>query len=332
MSMLKNKIVIFILFLSDLLLTGCYYQEADTSDAWIVSEEQMDSISFYTTHHYTHNYNFLVTADSLSLIVQHPTELLSGMLVDTTVVVFDNRIVVADIITLSADSVDSVWVKVARDDFTMGWVREKEMLPKVSPDNPISRFIVFFSDTHLLIMLAFLVLVFGAYTIRLLLKHKARIVHFNDIPSVYPTLLAILVATSAVLYSTIQIAAPDSWRHYYYHPTLNPFAVPFHLGLFLISVWSLLLIALAAIDDIRRHLSFAEAFLYVLGLMGVCAIDYIVFSISTLYYVGYPLLIAYVAFAILRYVRHSRTIYLCGKCGEKLHAKGICPHCGAVNV
>jgi hypothetical protein len=52
-----------------LLLSSCYHQEPETSDAWIVTEEQMDSISFYTTHHYTQNYNFMVTADSLRLIV-----------------------------------------------------------------------------------------------------------------------------------------------------------------------------------------------------------------------------------------------------------------------
>ena len=215
---------------------------------------------------------------------------------------------------------------------TMGWIHEQQMLPGVAPDNPISQFITFFSDTHLLIMLAFLVVVLAAYTLRMAYRHNARIVHFNDIPSVYPMLLAILVSASAVFYSTIQLADPDSWRHYYYHPTLNPFAVPLHLSLFLISVWAMLLIAIAALDDIRRQLSFTEAILYCLGLMGVLAIDYVVFSISTLYYIGYPLLIAYVAFAIYQYVHHGRAVYICGQCGATLHQKGKCPHCGTVNV
>jgi hypothetical protein len=140
------------------------------------------------------------------------------------------------------------------------------------------------------------------------------------------------VAASAVFYSTIQLVAPDSWRHYYYHPTLNPFAAPLHLSVFIISVWGLLLISLAAVDDIRRHLSLAETILYGLGLMGVCAINYVVFSISTLYYVGYPLLVLYIFFAIRQYMRKSRATYLCGHCGEKLYHKGVCPHCGSVNV
>ena len=292
----------------------------------------MDSISFYTTHHYTQNYNFLVTADTLWLICQQPSEVLSDMLVDSVAVVRDDRLVVADIMTLSQDTIDSVWVQVARDQMTIGWIHEQQMLPCVAPDNPISQFITFFSDTHLLIMLAFLVVVFAAYTLRMAYRRNARIVHFNDIPSVYPMLLAILVSASAVFYSTIQLADPDSWRHYYYHPTLNPFAVPLHLSLFLISVWAMLLIALAALDDIRRQLSFTEAVLYCLGLMGVLAIDYVVFSISTLYYIGYPLLLAYVAFAIYLYVKNGRAVYICGQCGGTMHQKGKCPHCGTVNV
>ena len=323
---------IYIIGMLGLLLGSCYHQASDTSDAWFVTEEEMDSIAFYTTHHYTQNYNFLVTADTLWLIVQQPSEYLSGMWVDSIPVVYDNRLVVADIVTQPSDSVDSVWVQVARDQNTIGWIREKQMLPGVAPDNPISQFITFFSDTHLLIMLAFLVVVLAAYTLRMAYRHNARIVHFNDIPSVYPMLLAILVSASAVFYSTIQLADPDSWRHYYYHPTLNPFAVPLHLSLFLISVWAMLLIAIAALDDIRRQLSFTEAILYCLGLMGVLAIDYVVFSISTLYYIGYPLLIAYVAFAIYQYVHHGRAVYICGQCGATLHQKGKCPHCGTVNV
>ena len=292
----------------------------------------MDSISFYTTHHYTQNYNFLVTADSLHLIVQQPSELLSEMLVDTIVVHREDRLVVADIMTLPSDTIDSVWVQVARDQMTIGWIHEQEMLPGVAPDNPISQFIIFFSDTHLLIMLAFLVLVFAAYTIRMLYRHNARIVHFNDIPSAYPMLLTLMVSASAVFYSTIQLADPDSWRHYYYNPTLNPFSVPLHLSLFLLSVWAMLLIAIAAFDDIRRQLSLSEAILYCLGLIGICAIDYVVFSISTLYYIGYPLLIAYIIFAVYQYLHKGRLIYICGNCGEKMRHKGTCPHCGTLNV
>ena len=321
----------FYLFIFLLFLTSCYRQEVQTSDALPLTEAQMDSISFYSTHHYTQNYTFLVRADSLGIIVQIPSETVSGMLVDTTMVKRGDRLVVADIVTMPADTIDSVWVQVARDALTMGWIHESELLPAVSPDSPISQFIDFFSDTHLLIILAFVVVVAAALTIRSLSRRNAKLVHFNDIPSFYPTLLALLVAASAVFYSSIQLFNPSSWRHYYYHPTLNPFTVPLHLGLFLASVWAMLIVAIAAIDDVRRHLPTADAFFYVLGLVGVCAVDYVLFSISTLYYIGYLLLAAYIVFAVVRYFRTVRPRFRCGQCGASLHQKGICPHCGALN-
>jgi len=314
-----------------LLLCACYSQEQQTSDAWELTEQQLDSISFYTSHHYTQNYNFLVKVDSLRLIAQHPTEAVNGLPVDTIVVYHGDRIVVADITTMPTDSLDSVWVKVARDQQTIGWLHEREMLPAVSPAAPISQFIDFFSDEHMLIFLAILALVLAVFVIRRLMRLGARMVHFNDIGSFYPTLLCLFVATTAVFYSTIQLFAPDSWRHFYYHPTLNPFVVPLHLSLFLLSVWAMCIVAIAAVDDVLHQLSLGDALFYFLGLAGVCAICYVVFSVSTLYYIGYPLLVAYYVFALWKHIRHNRTQYLCGNCGARLQAKGRCPHCGAVN-
>jgi len=324
--------VLFTCLLALLLtFTSCYRQDVQTSDALPLTEAQMDSISFYSTHHYTQNYNFLVRADSLQLIVQIPSEAVSGMLVDTISVRRADPLVVADIITMPTDTVDSVWVQVARDAATIGWIHESELLPAVCPDNPISQFVDFFSDAHLLVILAFVVVVAAAFVIRLLTKRNAKIVHFNDIPSFYPTLLCLLVAASAVLYSTIQLFNPASWRHYYYHPTLNPFTVPLHLGLFLAAVWAMLIVAMAAFDDLRRHLAPADAFFYALGLVGVCAVDYVLFSVTTLYYVGYPLLLAYIVFAAARYFRTARPRFHCGQCGAPLHKKGLCQQCGALN-
>ena len=51
-------------YLFTLLLSSCYNQGPLTSDAWDLTKQQIDSISFYTTHHYTQNYNFVVTGDS----------------------------------------------------------------------------------------------------------------------------------------------------------------------------------------------------------------------------------------------------------------------------
>ncbi len=320
-----NKGIIYILTI--LILMSCYKPTSKTPDAWDLTKQQQDSISFRTTHHYAQNYNFVIRADSLRISCRQPDELPF----DSVVIHKDERIVVAGFMMMPHDTIDSVWVKVARDQATQGWIRECHLLPAVSPDDPISWFIDLFDDVHLLIFMAFSVAVAAAYGLRMLLKRKARIVHFNDIPSFYPTLLALLVATSATLYSSIQLFAPESWRHFYYHPTLNPFALPPHLGVFIASVWSILVVGLAALDDIRRNLYRGESVLYACGLITVCAMCYIIFSLTTLYYIGYVLLIAYYVYAIRCYFHHSHGYYLCGRCGERLNKKGVCHACGALN-
>lgn len=301
-----------LLFLA-LLLCGCYNRGPITPDAWDLTRQQLDSISFYTTHHYTQNFNFVVTGDSLVVVAQQPEDMAvpdvvsveiqteSGEYHKDSITLFRNeRIVVADIKTVPSDTIDSVWVKVARDQLTFGWVHESELLSKVSPDDPISQFIDFFSDAHLLIFLAFCVVVVAAYGIRRLLRRGAKIVHFNDIPSFYPTALCLLVASSAVLYSSIQLFGAETWRHFYYHPSLNPFALPFWLGVFVSSVWAIVIVAIATVDDVTRQLPLGASILYLSGLGAICAVCYVVFSITTLYYVGYPLLIAYYVFAFRR--------------------------------
>ena len=319
-----------ILSISQFLLS-CYNRGQLSPDAWDLTEQQLDSISFYTSHHYTQNYNFLVRADSMPIIQQIPAEAVSDMLVDTLMVYRDEHLVVADITTVPADTIDSVWVKVARDQMTFGWIHERDMLAAVSPDDPISQFIDFFSDAHLLIFLALVVIVVAAYVYLKQMRRQAKLVHFNDIASFYPTLLCLLVGASATLYSSIQLFGPEKWRHFYFHPTLNPYAVPFSLGLFLVSVWAILIVAVAVLDDVRRQLPLGEAILYLLSLGATCAVAYIVFSVSTLYYIGYPLFVAYVVFALWAYYRRPRPRYLCGRCGGLLFEKGTCPHCGAQN-
>lgn len=303
-------------------LASCYNHGQQTPDAWSLTEEQIDSISFFTTHHYTQGYNFVVGADSLFLSNDNG---------DSVKVVRNDRLVVADIDIQPQDSIDSVWVKVARDQLTIGWVRESEMLRSVSPDDPISQFIDFFSNSHLLIFLAFIVMVGAAYGLFRLSRRNAYIVHFRDIGSFYPTLLCLLVAASATLYASIQMFGPETWRHFYYHPSLNPFTLPPVLGLFVSSVWCILIAAVAVVFDLYRRLPWGDAVLYLGGLVAVCAVDYVVFSLTTLWYVGYPLFVAYVVFALWRYHHVFRDSYLCGNCGSPLSTKGVCPNCGAMN-
>lgn len=319
----KNKIIMMLF--AALLLTACYNHRQRTPDAWDLTRQQIDSISFSTTHHYTQNYNFVVNAPSLPL-----ADALPETAFDTLYVTKGERIVVAEIETVPTDTIDSVWVKVARDQYTQGWIRECDLLQGVSPDDPISQFIDFFSDAHLLIFLALCAVVGAAYAIRLM-RHNAYIVHFNDIDSFYPTLLCLLVASSAALYATIQTFWPESWRHFYYHPSLNPFSLPAHLGIFTAFVWAIIIVSIASVEDVLSRLQPAEALLYLAGLAAVCAVNYVVFSIFTLYYVGYPLLLAYIIYALWRYFRFSHYRYRCGQCGKPLRHIGVCPHCGTEN-
>ncbi|MBO5612762.1 MAG: zinc ribbon domain-containing protein [Prevotella sp.] len=327
----KNKILIF--FIIVVLLSSCYDKSRNIANEPIdYTENQLDSISFLKSHHYTQNFNFVVKADSLVLIRQQPEETLSSLPIDSFSVKHDALLVVADIRIIPNGNADSVWVQLASDQLNFGWIQESNLLPKVDPDDPISQFISLFSNTHLLIFLIIVCIISVSYGLRILFKKNAYIVHFKDINSFYPTLLTLIVASSAAFYASIQHFSPESWRNFYFNPTLNPFTQPPLLLIFLASVWSMLIVAIAAIDDTFRHLPFGESILYLCGLTGICAIDYIIFSITTLYYVGYLLLIAYFAFALWRYFAYNRTHYICGNCSQRIKQKGRCPYCGAMNI
>lgn len=328
-----HRIIAYVLpLLLIMMVSSCYHKKRTKPDAMVqYSARQLDSLSFQSTHHYTNNYNFVVKSDSIVLIQQQPEESMSDLMTDSVVVYKHDHLVVADIRVLPNDSVDSVWVQLARDQNTFGWIHESKLMPKVVPDDPISQFISTFSDVHLLIFLVVISIIGVVYWLRRILRQRARIVHLRDINSFYPTLLTLVVATAATLYASIQLFAPDTWRHFYFHPTLNPFSVPPILGIFLALVWAMLIVGLAAFDDTRHQLKFGAALTYLSGLAAVCAADYIVFSITTLYYIGYPLLVLYFYFALKCYLKTGYVRYTCGNCGALMSKKGRCPSCGAMN-
>ena len=115
MSM-RKLYVSFLIVLLPLLLTGCYNRGPITPDAWDLTAQQLDSISFYTTHHYTQNYNFVVTGDSLVVVAQQPEDMAIPDVVsseietvgmemqkDSITLRKNEHIVVADIKTVPAD-------------------------------------------------------------------------------------------------------------------------------------------------------------------------------------------------------------------------------------
>jgi hypothetical protein len=283
-----------------------------------LTKAEQDSLTFLHTHHYSENFNFIVRSDSLILLRQLPSvpspqpvsdeaivqviEQTDSLPIDSFSVYKNQELVVSDIHIIPADSIDSVWVQVATENFEFGWAREKVLLEHVDPNDPISQFISTFSDVHTLIFLVIIILIGVGYLMRKLLKQNAKIVHFNDIDSFYPMLLALIVAASATFYASIQMFAPEAWRAFYFRPSLNPFSQPLLLSIFLASVWAMLIVGIAALDDTVHRLRFNDAVLYLCGLAAVCAFNYILFSISTLYYIGYILLIVYIVFAVRLYM------------------------------
>lgn len=299
--------------------------------SWQGFSSRVDSLNFRIKHHYSQGYNFVITADSLVLIKQQPEEVVNKLPTDSFSVLKDKRVAVADIRILPNDKKDAVWVQIATEDYSIGWIHEKTLLKRVAPADPISQFISTFSNIHLLIFLIVISIMGIGYLARKIRRQNAHIVHFNDVNSFYPTLLAIVVALSAAFYASIQLFAQETWKEFYFHPSLNPFSQPLLLNIFLVLVWSMLIISLATIDDVRRLLKSGETLLYLSGLAAVCAANYIIFSVLTLYYIGYVLLVIYIFYAIKRYIRRNSESFYCGQCGTRLHRKGRCPHCGAMN-
>ena len=308
-----KKGLLFLLLLT-LLLSSCYYQAEDAT-LYVVGD------------------NFELSVDSLSLQSNQP---LHNLPIDTLCeqlsVYFGERLVVAETLVIPEDSVDSVWVKLARDQFTMGWTHQHDFLESVVPDDPISQFIHLFSIRHLVFFAILFAISLFALLYQVFSRKKPHVFFLRDILSPYPTILLITLAVSALLYAGIQHYVPETWVLYYYHPTLNPFDLPLILSLFLCSVWILLVLAVATIEEVYRLLPIGEAMLYLLSLLGCCILCYLLFTFAALSPgASYILFALFAIVLIIHHYRNSRAQYLCGSCGERLQKLGKCPHCGAEN-
>ncbi len=283
-----------------------------------------DSIAMLAAHHYTYDANFELRDDSI-LLECLPIK-------DSYVTIYKNeRVVVAEFAVNPADSVDSVWVKLAHSQERQGWIREKELVNSFVPTDSISQAIYVISRTHLSYFIIVLALFICFAVVRAFMREKLKLVYFNDIDSAYPMALCLITAFSATLYESIQIFSPDTWVNFYFNPTLSPFHVPFVLSVFLLSVWSYLILFLAAIDDSFRQLSFGTALFYMLGVTAACICCYTLFIYATHVYIGYLLLAAMFYIFISRFRQMNYYKYRCGECGGYLSRKGVCPHCGAIN-
>lgn len=314
---------VILFFLPAVFLSSCHYSRPDLSDSQL-GEKTRDSLAYLYDYHYTLGANLEVHPDSV-LLERLPVK-------DSYLPLYKgDRVVVAEFAIHPQDSVDSVWVKLAHSQEAQGWMRDKEVKQSFVPVDSISQFIHFFSDTHASYFVIIFALFVGVYLFRAFLKKQLRMVYFNDIDSIYPLLLCLLMAFSATVYETMQVFAPDTWQHFYFNPTLSPFKVPFILSVFLFGIWLFIIVSLAVLDDLFRQLTPAAAVFYLLGLMSCCIFCYFFFILTTPFYIGYLFLFFFVMLFVKTLRRGSRYKYRCGHCGQKLKAKGVCPQCGAIN-
>ena len=295
------------------LLAACHYRPMYIPE----SGEEGDSARI-NTRAYALNSNFQVEADTLWLHVLP--------FMDTVALVQGDEVVVAEFDVHPQDSVDSVWVKVARDQETIGWIQERRLLENIVPVDPIH----LFSNAHTLPFFLVLAVFFLWFVYRAVRRKQIKLIWLNDIDSVFPLLLSLLMAIAATTYNSIQHFVPETWERYYYEPTLNPFDVPFILGFFIVCVWLIVLVGVAVLDDLFHQTKAEVAFFYLVGLVSCCIFIYVFFTYLNIY-IAYVCLAAYGAGCIRWFCKSDRYPYVCGACGAKMRAKGICPHCGALN-
>ena len=255
-----------------------------------LTPQQVDSMVFRLTHHYSENFNFLVKADSLVLI---PRE--GDLMVDTCYVYKDDIIAVAEIKTVPGDSIDSIWVKVASDQMTMGWIRESELLKSATPDDLISEMLDALSSSRVIWMSAIvaigLVAIFIGRKKTVNKKELMNLPNFlGEMQSPYPALFLLLVAIMASIYASVQNFVPEFWQEYYFHPTLNPLVLPPLMAALVVVLWLVIITFIAVIDEVYHHFYFMPGIIHLAKILGAAMLVYLVISWTTLIYIGYPLL------------------------------------------
>lgn len=264
---------------------------AEDTTLLALTPQQVDSLMFRITHHYSENFNFIVKADSLTLVPR------DGDVITDTCRIYDNdAVVVAAIKFVPNDTIDSIWVKVAHDQMTMGWIPEHELLKGVTPDDPISQILDVLSNSRVIWMSALVAIGFIAFFIggRKRLR-KPLVLQFDQMDSIYPPLFIVLVAIMASLYASVQNFVPEFWQEYYYNPTLNPLVLPPLMATLVVMAWLLIITFIAIIDEVYHHFYFLPGITYIAEILGLAMLTYLVISWSTLFYFGYlllPMLIA----------------------------------------
>ncbi len=315
---MKKKAFIYICLLMTMLnLIGCYHQSTK-----IRRSTNTDTVKSELERPYPLNANFQVLTDSLWL--------LSYPLTDSILIKKNDELVVAEFSVHAQDSIDSIWVKVARDQESIGWIRESELLEQIIPTDPISHFIYLFSSSRVLFFLLIPSVFILWWVIRRYRKEPIRFIWLNDIDSVFPILLSWLLALTATLYNSIQYFTPDAWLRYYFSPTLSPFEVEGLISFFLMGVWLCLLAGIALLDELFRITTKELGFFYLIGFVSASMLIYILFTCVWVY-LAYLLFILFTFWCFYLFKKAGPRKLSCGNCGSIIEQRGICPRCGALN-
>lgn len=308
-----------------MILASCHYPYKAMLENEELDQQARDSLTMLYERHYATGLNLELEADSLNLACL-PLQNCINMIYK------GDRVVVAEIRKDTADVVDSIWVKLAHSDGVQGWVHETDMKQRFVPIDSISQAIHVFSGVNKAVIAFMMCIFIGFFLIRDYQQQPFKLVWFNDIDSLYPLFLCLVVSCSATLYESMQLFVPDTWETFYYNPTFSPFKLPWILTLFIGSLWLIIIASISAVSEVFRHLSGWSIVYYLAGLMAACVFCYLFFMLTTHFYIGYFFLIVFILMFIRRlYLRTLRYPYRCGQCGQKLKEKGICPHCHAVN-
>ena len=310
-------------------LSSCNYTTNEQDD-WITTEtNDVDTIDFRKKHHYSHNHFFEVT-DTILVLNNRTDNTFSG-LKDSIYITEKSIIAVIDIKNETHDDQQIIWIRVAKDALIQGWIKENELLSRIVPDNIISKCIYWFSKYKTIF---FVVITIISCTLIFILRHKKIPFKHDIIPNgFYPTLLNCTVAFTTLIYGTISTYALEAWIEYYYNPTLNPLTpnLPVILRLFIFSVWLILILFIATIDDFIYQRKIKSCIIYFITFPIICVLSYLIFTLSIPYHIAYPLFVLYIVFLASKHFSKKKTIYHCGICNSPLETNGKCKECDIIN-
>ena len=268
----RHHTFIRILFCLLLCTTGISHlsaqQQADT--LLELTREQADSLEFRFAHHYTVNYNFSIKADSLPLVSYESD------IIDTCYLRKGDIVAVAEI---RQQSPDTVWIKVFRDQLTMGWVPESVLLDSATPDDGISKILDRMTWSRGVWMSILILLGVVGFMDRRNLSHRLQVFRFAEMDRFFPICFLFLIAILAITYSCIQAFTPEYWQEYYFHPTLNPFILPTLMGCLVGLVWLIIIIFIALIIEVYENFYFRQGITYLLEIVGMAMAEYLILSL-----------------------------------------------------